>query len=117
MSDYLESDTLRRQANTVVRLTVVTVFGLLGTIVTGIFGMNLFGFADLPLLWHTVLLLAATVAVAVLLAYTLIKSKRLSDFLEAISDERLPARAKLQSLLDVWRKPRRPAAEGGKPPG
>ena len=31
MSDYLDSDTLRRQANTVVRLTVVTIFGLIGT--------------------------------------------------------------------------------------
>ena len=40
MAQYLETDTLRRQANTVVRLTVVTVFGMIGTVVTGIFGMN-----------------------------------------------------------------------------
>ena len=32
MSEYLDSDALRRQANTVVRLTVVTVFGLIGTV-------------------------------------------------------------------------------------
>ena len=48
MSDYLESDTLRRQANTVVRLTVVTVFGLIGTVLTGVFGMNLFDFPGIP---------------------------------------------------------------------
>jgi hypothetical protein len=38
MSEYLESDTLRRQANTVVRLTVVTTFGLIGTVATGFLG-------------------------------------------------------------------------------
>jgi hypothetical protein len=38
-----------------------------------------------------------------------VKSKRLSDFLEALSDERLPARAKFGSLLDVWRAAPRPA--------
>jgi hypothetical protein len=40
--------------------------------------------------------------------YTIVKSKRLSDFLEAISDERLPPTAKLRSLLDVWKKEHRP---------
>ena len=49
MAQYLETDTLRRQANTVVRLTVVTVFGLIGTVVTGIFGMNMFDFPGIPL--------------------------------------------------------------------
>ena len=39
--------------------------------------------------------------------YTIIKSKRLSDFLEALSDERLSTRQKLGSFLDVWRT-RRP---------
>ena len=45
MSRYLENDTLRRQANTVVRLTVVTAFGLVGTVATGFLGMNLFALA------------------------------------------------------------------------
>jgi hypothetical protein len=49
MSEYLEGDTLRRQANTVVRLTVVTTFGLIGTVVTGFLGMNLLAYADKPL--------------------------------------------------------------------
>ena len=41
MNSYLEADSLRRQANTVVRLTVVTIFGLIGTVSTGFLGMNL----------------------------------------------------------------------------
>ena len=48
MTNYLEGDTLRRQANTVVRLTVVTAFGLIGTIVTGFLGMNLLALAEAP---------------------------------------------------------------------
>ena len=40
--------------------------------------------------------------------YTIVKSKRLSDFLEALSDERMPTAAKFKSLLDVWRKAPRP---------
>ena len=108
MTQYLETDTLRRQANTVVRLTVVTVFGLIGTVATGIFGMNIFGFGDIPVLLQ-ILILALTVAgVTVGLFYLLAKSKRLADFLEAISDERLPARQKYDTLANVWRKQRKP---------
>jgi hypothetical protein len=107
MAQYLETDTLRRQANTVVRLTVVTVFGMIGTVVTGIFGMNLFGFSDIPLAWQLVVLPLTIAAVTALLFYTLAKSKSLADFLDAVSDERLSPSNKVQSLLDVWRKKHR----------
>ena len=49
MNSYLDADSLRRQANTVVRLTVVTIFGLIGTVTTGFLGMNLIAEADAPL--------------------------------------------------------------------
>jgi hypothetical protein len=49
MSNYLDSDSARRQAATVLRLTVVTILGLLGTIVTGFLGMNLIAAADEPM--------------------------------------------------------------------
>jgi hypothetical protein len=104
MAQYLETDTLRRQANTVVRLTVVTVFGMIGTVVTGIFGMNLFGFSDMPLAWQLVILPLTIGAVTALLFYTLAKSKGLADFLDAVSDERLSPLNKVRSLIGVWRK-------------
>src|SRR4029077_17403002 len=63
MAQHLETDTLRRQANTVVRLTVVTVFGLIGTVVTGIFGMNVFGFSEMPVPLQVGLLMGTVVAV------------------------------------------------------
>ena len=103
MSDYLESDTLRRQANTVVRLTVVTTFGLVGTVVTGFLGMNLIALAEAPFIDKVGYFLLVLVPTTVLTFYTIVKSKRLSDFLEALSDERLPAAAKFKTLLDVWK--------------
>ena len=103
MNGYLEADSLRRQANTVVRLTVVTIFGLIGTVTTGFLGMNLLAEADAPMsrrLW----IFAAVFGVTTLLtAYTMIKSKRLSDFLDVLSDERLPLWTKLKALAAVWR--------------
>lgn len=107
MSSYLESDTLRRQANTVVRLTVVTVFGLIGTVLTGVFGMNLFDFPGVPTPVQVVIFVLVGVFVAALLFYTLAKSKPLADFLDAVSDERLSFRDKCGVLLNVWRKPKR----------
>jgi len=102
MSGYLESDTLRRQANTVVRLTVVTAFGLIGTVATGFLGMNLFALADSSPLEKLAWFVVVLVPVTFLTFYTIVKSKRLSDFLEALSDERLSALAKFRSLVDVW---------------
>lgn len=103
VSAYLDSDSLRRQANTVVRLTVVTAFELIGTMATGFMGMNVIDETDQPLLIKALYFLFAFVPIAALTLYSIVKSKRLSDFLEALADERLPARAKWQALLDVWR--------------
>jgi len=111
MSSYLESDTLRRQANTVVRLTVVTVFGLIGTVITGIFGMNLFDFAGKSSPLQVLMLVVISVLVTGLTLYTLAKAKSLADFLDAVSDERLTFRGRWRALLDVWKK--RPRALHG----
>ncbi len=104
MSSYLDADSLRRQANTVVRLTVVTILGLIGTVTTGFLGMNLLAEADAPvgrkLAWFVVVFFA-TIA---LTFYTMAKSKPLSDFLDAVSDERLSVWAKLKTLAAVWHR-------------
>lgn len=104
MNSYLDADSLRRQANTVVRLTVVTIFGLIGTVTTGFLGMNLLAEADSPMsrrIWLFSLVFVLTTALTV---YTMVKSKRLSDFLDALSDERLSGWSKLKALALVWRK-------------
>jgi hypothetical protein len=103
MNTYLDADSLRRQANTVVRLTVVTLFGLIGTVTTGFLGMNLLAEADAPM-WRRLLMFGVVFGLTTWLTfYTMIKSKRLSDFIDALSDERHNLRSRLKVLSKVWR--------------
>ncbi len=103
MNQYLDTDSLRRQANTVVRLTVVTTFGLIGTVTTGFLGMNLIASADSPLLDKIIYFTLVFVPTVALTLYTIARSRRLSDFLDALSDEQMPLRDKVASLANVWR--------------
>jgi hypothetical protein len=101
MSHYLDSDSQRRQSNTVVRLTVITILGLIATVSTGYFGMNIIAFGEGPAgerLFHGLL---ATTVFASLILFAVARSKRLSDFLEDLSDERLGTAAKFSSLWNV----------------
>ena len=102
MAQYLEADGMRRQANTVVRLTVVTIFGLIGSVATGLLGMNLLAAADEPMSTKILLFLAAVIPTAVGTLYTVMISKRLSDMLESLSDERLPLGVKVRLFTRVW---------------
>jgi Mg2+ and Co2+ transporter CorA len=108
MSEYLDSDSLRRQANTVLRLTVVTTFGLIGTIVTGFLGMNLIADAAQPFIVKVLLFFLVLIPTVGLTLYTIVKSKPLSDLLENLADDRLSAGEKYRALISVWRQPPRP---------
>jgi hypothetical protein len=102
MNGYLDADSIRRQANTVVRLTVVTIFGLIGTVTTGFLGMNLLAEADAPWPAKLAAFLLVFVPTIALTLYTIVKSKRLSDFLDLLSDERVSAWAKTRAFFAVW---------------
>jgi hypothetical protein len=102
MNGYLDADALRRQANTVVRLTVVTIFGLIGTVTTGFLGMNLFSESDASWFTKVVVFLLVFIPTISLTIYTMVKSKRLSDFLDVVSDERVTAWNKTKAFLAVW---------------
>jgi hypothetical protein len=104
MNAYLDTDSLRRQANTVVKLTVVTTFGLIGTVATGFLGMNLIAEAESSLAKRLLYFFVVLAGATAITLYSVAKSKRMSDFLDALSDERLPAKAKLGALLEVWRR-------------
>jgi hypothetical protein len=104
MNGYLDADALRRQANTVVRLTVVTILGLIGTVTTGFLGMNLFSDSDTSWLTKTLIFMVVFVPTIALTFYTIVKSKRLSDFLDVLSDERVRTWDKLRSFAAVWRR-------------
>jgi hypothetical protein len=100
MAQYLDSDGLRRQANTVVRLTVVTTAGLIATVATGFLGMNILAAADEPLPARIGYFLVALFITAAVTIFTIAKSKTLSALLDVLSDDRLAAGAK-------WREFRR----------
>lgn len=102
VTEYLDSDQLKQQSETVIRLTVVTAFGLIGTIVTGVLGMNLFAYADISPLQKWVYFIVAFIPITFLVFYAIVKSKRLSVFLDALSDEDLNWRQKWATLKDVW---------------
>lgn len=102
MSHYLDSDSQRRQSNTVVRLTVITILGLIATVTTGYFGMNIIPFGDGSVLLRLLHGLLATAVFVSLILFAISNSKRLSDFLEAMSDERLSFSGKFHALWKVF---------------
>jgi Mg2+ and Co2+ transporter CorA len=103
MNDYLDADSLRRQANTVVRLTVVTILGLIGTITTGFLGMNLIAEADAPMGRRLGIFAVVFIVTLLLTAYTINKSKGLSDFLDALSDDRMSFWNRVKIFVAIWR--------------
>ena len=104
MNTYLDADSIRRQANTIVRLTVVTIFGLIGTVSTGFLGMNLIAEADASLTRKLVLFSIVFVPTTLLTFYTIAKSRKLSDFLDAVSDDRVTSWQAIKTLAAVWKK-------------
>jgi len=103
MSQYLDSEALRRQGETMVRLSVVATIGLIGVATTGFWGMNLFVVTEEPPLTRFVYFLIILTLAIGLTFYTMWKSRRLSDFLETLADERQSSRAKLAALVNVWK--------------
>jgi len=101
MSAYLDSDSLRRQSNMVVRLTVVTIFGLIGSVTTGFLGMNLIDATRQPMMVKLSYFGLVALPVAVSVMYMVLRSKRLSDFIEALADERLSAGDKWSAFARV----------------
>ncbi|ACB35974.1 conserved hypothetical protein [Leptothrix cholodnii SP-6] len=104
MNSYLDTDSLRRQANTVVRLTVVTIAGLIGALTTGLLGMNLLAMDEAPLPQRLLVFGLTAFGAVALTVFTVAKSKSLSDFLDALSDERVSWRRKAGAFLAVFRK-------------
>lgn len=103
MSQYLGSDALRRQGETMVRLTVVATVGLIGVATTGVLGMNLFALGEEPgpaRIGYFLLVLVPVIAVTL---YTVLKSRLLSDFLETLAEEHRSYKEKLAALLAVWK--------------
>ena len=103
MNSYLDSDSARRQANTVLRLTVVTILGLIGTIASGLLGMNLIAAADSPLVFRIFVFTLTTLITVALTVVTVAHSKRLADVIDALSDARLSWGDKWRAMRRAWK--------------
>lgn len=103
MNQYLDSEMLRRQSSTMVRLTVVTILGLIGTTVTGFLGMNLIAAAEQPLAIKIVYFLGTLLPIVALTLLTIMFSRRLSLMLDDLTDEQLPLRRKLRALRETFK--------------
>lgn len=102
MSQFLENEAMRRQNESVSRLTVVTAFGLIGTVATGFLGMNLFDHTGYDPLTKLAIFFAVFVPVMFLTFYTIAKSPRLTDFLDVLGNEAIGLGGKLKALVRVW---------------
>lgn len=99
MSQYLDSDDARHQSESVLRLTVVTIFGMVGTIVTGFLGMNLFAAADWPATHRVLFFLVVLLPSLLLTLLTVRHSRQLSALLDRIGrDPRESVRARTARL-------------------
>jgi Mg2+ and Co2+ transporter CorA len=106
MSQYLEAEAARRQNDSVARLTVVTAFGLIGTIATGFLGMNLFDHTHFDPAMKFGIFALVFIPTMILTFYTIAKSRRLSDFLDVIASDGADGRPRLRAFIDIWRRRR-----------
>lgn len=103
MSSYLETDLLRRQAVTILQLTVVTLFSQIGMLATGFLGMNIFGWAEAETSDKVLIFLMVLIPSALITFYTVLKARRLASFLDALADERIGWKGKLSILAQLWK--------------
>lgn len=104
MSQYLDSNAQRQQSTTIVRLTVVTTFSMVGTVATGLLGMNLISEADAPMLTRVMYFLVTTLVTALFMLLAILKSKQLSDVMDVLADDQKSLRVRLAALGNAWRR-------------
>ena len=102
MSQYLENEATRKQQESMSRLTVVTTLGLIGTVATGFLGMNLFDHTGLDAWTRTGIFMLVFVPTLILAVVTIARSQRLSECLDAISNENMSFNGKLKSVRRIF---------------
>ena len=102
INEYLDADRQRKQADNAMRLTVVSSCGMVGTVATGFLGMNLYSHADMAAFNKFLIFLAVFVPTIALGVYTVMISRRLANFMEALSSEGLTWKEKLGTFRQIW---------------
>lgn len=102
INEYLDTDRARKQTDNAMRLTVVSSCGMVGTVATGFLGMNLYSHADMPTMDKLLIFLAVFVPTILLALYTVVISRRIANFMEALSSEGLSWREKFTTFRQIW---------------
>jgi hypothetical protein len=102
INEYLDADRTRRSSDNAQRLTVVSACGMVGTVATGFLGMNLFSQSDLGAWEKTAIFLAVFIPTIALTAYTVLISRRLATFMEALASERMTWGEKKEAFRQIW---------------
>ncbi|MBL8525641.1 MAG: hypothetical protein JNN20_18320 [Betaproteobacteria bacterium] len=111
INEYLDADRARKQTDNAMRLTVVSSCGMVGTVATGFLGMNIFSQADLPPLEKTMIFFIVFIPTVALGVYTVMVSRRLSNFMEALSSEGLTWKEKFSTFRQIWYSSKRELAK------
>lgn len=104
MSQYLDSNAQRQQSTTIVRLTVVTTFSMVGTVATGFLGMNLLAEAEAPFATRMTYFFVTVLVTALFMLIAVLKSKQLSDVMDVLADDQKSLRTRLSMLGKAWRR-------------
>ncbi|MFA6014427.1 MAG: hypothetical protein WC742_05120 [Gallionellaceae bacterium] len=108
MSQYLDSNAQRQQSTTIVRLTVVTVFSMIGAVTTGLLGTNLIAEADSPVVTRLAYFFIAMLMTTLFMLFAILKSKQLSDVMDVLSDDQKSLRTRFSSLGRAWHRGPKP---------
>jgi hypothetical protein len=119
INEYLDADRTRRSSDNAQRLTVVSACGMVGMVATGFLGMNIFEHHNLPAWQKLGIFMLVFVPSIALTAYTVIISRRLGTFFEALASERMTWKEKGEALRQIWgagRRARMKRVAGGDAP-
>ena len=107
INEYLDADRSRRSSDNVQRLTVVSACGMVGTVATGFLGMNLFSHSDMGAWERTAIFFLVFLPTVSLTVFTVLISRRLATFMEALASERMTWSEKKEAFRQIWSSPRR----------
>ncbi|QJR15795.1 hypothetical protein [Usitatibacter palustris] len=105
INQYLDAERMRRTSDNAQRLTVVSACGMVGMVATGFLGMNLYDHASYTAWEKTGIFMLVFIPAILLTGITVLISRRLATFMEALSSERMTWGEKLTAFRQIWRRP------------
>lgn len=77
---------------------------MVGTVATGLLGMNLLAEAEAPISTRLTYFFVTTLITALLLLLAILKSKQLSDAMDVLADDQKSLRTRLSTLGKAWKR-------------